>query len=285
MAFLLDESLLPRIVYEDERLIAVHKPPRMHSAPGQGSGDLCSWAFERYPEVARVRGRGSGQSQAEGGLLHRLDFETSGLVLFARDGEAFARLLEAQAAGAFRKEYAALCSAPLVEEPQGSRPRRGSPFGIDSVAWARARDEGGYAESDASAMAALLGGACSGGRVGVECAFRPFGPKGGRVACLGEEAVSSDAAKDSARPLYRSAILSCAALPFEGPAADRFGIRVSLERGFRHQIRAQLAWIGLPICGDPLYGGRGDERLRLYAVALSFAHPASGESLRISFEG
>jgi 23S rRNA-/tRNA-specific pseudouridylate synthase len=47
-------------------------------------------------------------------------------------------------------------------------------------------------------------------------------------------------------------------------------------------VRAQLAWLGLPVSGDPLYGGAPDWRLRLYATALSFAHPASGEPTRLA---
>ena len=61
-------------------------------------------------------------------------------------------------------------------------------------------------------------------------------------------------------------------------------IRVGLSRGFRHQVRAQLAWIGLPISGDLLYGGRLDERLRLYAVGLSFTHPLTGNPMLLSAE-
>jgi 23S rRNA-/tRNA-specific pseudouridylate synthase len=87
----------------------------------------------------------------------------------------------------------------------------------------------------------------------------------------------------SAAAMYRSEILGCDVLEGteedEGPELE---LRLSLSRGFRHQIRAQLAWIGLPIAGDTLYGGAPDERLRLYAIRLSFAHPASGRPFFIS---
>ncbi len=65
--------------------------------------------------------------------------------------------------------------------------------------------------------------------------------------------------------------------------AGRALLRVRLETGRTHQIRAHLAAIGHPVCGDPRYGGRacgralGLERQFLHAEKLMFRHPASGE--------
>jgi 23S rRNA pseudouridine1911/1915/1917 synthase len=62
-------------------------------------------------------------------------------------------------------------------------------------------------------------------------------------------------------------------------------LRVRLETGRTHQIRAHLAAIGHPVCGDPRYGGRscgrelGLGRQFLHAERLMFSHPASGEPL------
>jgi 23S rRNA pseudouridine1911/1915/1917 synthase len=280
MAILLDESLLPRVVYEDDRLVAIHKPVRMHSAPGLGSGDLCAWAFARYPELAAARGESAGRKQAEGGLLHRLDYETSGLVLFARDAEAYSSLIEQQARGVFRKEYIALSSPSLIAEPQGSTPIRGTPSGAEPGAWAASRLACAQREAGPSALAEELKAPAVQGRIsGIECAFRPFGPKGARVACLAEGGKGAAA-------IYRSDILGCdllgGAKEGEGPELE---LRLALSRGFRHQIRAQLAWVGLPIAGDLLYGGAPDERLRLYAIRLSFAHPTSALAFSISEVG
>lgn len=261
----------PRVVFEDETLVALHKPPRMHSAPGQGGGGLCSWVFERYPEARDVGPRtgrsprpgraGSPSGVPEGGLLHRLDYETSGIVLFARNREAFLSLLDQQAQGSFRKEYLAVSGVSAAQEPRGSNPGQGSPLGIDGGAWASSR-----AALDAPALSALISGALSSGAApAVVCSFRPFGPKGARVACL-------DPSFAREGPAYRSDLVG-ARLGGEG---GRLELRVSLARGFRHQIRAQLAWIGLPIAGDPLYGSAEDGRLGLYAVALSFIHPKTG---------
>ena len=59
-------------------------------------------------------------------------------------------------------------------------------------------------------------------------------------------------------------------------------LRVRLETGRTHQIRAHLLAIGNPVAGDPEYGhaGRfGLERQFLHAARLAFAHPVSGETL------
>jgi 23S rRNA pseudouridine1911/1915/1917 synthase len=301
----------PAVVYEDQALVAVYKPPRMHSAPGLGRGDLCAWTYDRYPDAKLESGCGTaGGPGSEGGLLHRLDYETSGLVLFARNAAAYASLLGQQERGVFYKEYLALVSPSREAQPAGSRPLWGCPDGVDAGAWAEARDT-----LDSTALSTLLDGAISldfanrerdRDRPGREAscrivsAFRPFGPKGARVACLEPEGAGSSPTR--AKPLYRSDLLAaapCRSGPGEGEG-PRGGVRedaredvrrdvalqlrLGIARGFRHQIRAQLAWIGLPILGDPLYGGGEDSRLRLYAVRLAFEHPISGNALSIELE-
>jgi 23S rRNA pseudouridine1911/1915/1917 synthase len=60
-------------------------------------------------------------------------------------------------------------------------------------------------------------------------------------------------------------------------------LRVRLETGRTHQIRAHLAAIDHPVCGDPVYGGRacglrlGLDRQFLHATKLMFSHPVTGE--------
>ena len=48
----------------------------------------------------------------------------------------------------------------------------------------------------------------------------------------------------------------------------------TITRGFRHQIRAHLAWIGYPIEGDPIYGtGRDEDTLQLDCFKVEFPMP------------
>ena len=62
-------------------------------------------------------------------------------------------------------------------------------------------------------------------------------------------------------------------------------LEVIPRTGRTHQIRAHLAYLGLPIVGDKLYGARGIEppliaRTALHAVSLALRHPLTGESMR-----
>ncbi len=69
------------------------------------------------------------------------------------------------------------------------------------------------------------------------------------------------------------------------PARGRTHVRLELETGRKHQVRAQLAAWGHPIVGDPRYGENEREaapRLALHGTRLTFRHPQSGEP--ITFE-
>ena len=77
---------------EDEQFLIVEKPVFMHTAPLQASDkdNLLAQVINIYPEIASL----SGKKNIEPGLLHRLDYETSGLILIARTEKAFINLSE-----------------------------------------------------------------------------------------------------------------------------------------------------------------------------------------------
>src|SRR5262249_40298426 len=97
------------IAYEDEFFVAADKPAGMPAHPLRPGerGTLASALLGRYPEMAGV-----GYSAREPGILHRLDTETSGLMLAARDAGSFAALRAALTAHGIDKRYQALCEAP-----------------------------------------------------------------------------------------------------------------------------------------------------------------------------
>ena len=64
----------------------------------------------------------------------------------------------------------------------------------------------------------------------------------------------------------------------ERSVGKRTLLRVELETGRQHQIRAHLAWLGHPVVGDQRYGTAG-ERMGLHALRLSITRPGTGKPL------
>ena len=258
----------PVLAWTGAQGIAVIKPGGMHTAPGTcpDGSSLADWVFQRFPAAAKVLGRCRG----EGGLIHRLDRGTEGLVLFALTDEFFNHITQQAAAGLFLKSYLAL-TEPGCGGLDGSKPLLASPFGVQEDHWMDA-----LRRQDLDRLGRLLSG------TKIESRFRPYGPGSKRVACL----LSSypGTMKAWTKDLYSTQIT--AAYPGEtGLLVD-----ARLTRGFRHQVRAHLAWLGLSLQGDTLYG-EGEDRddipanragLRLLAYALSFTDPDSGTNCTIT---
>jgi len=106
VAALPDPSAPLSLAYEDAALVVADKPAGMPShplAPGE-LGTLASALVARFPEMANL-----GYSAREPGIVHRLDTDTSGLVLAARTRAAFDGLRAQLDRGAIDKRYLALC--------------------------------------------------------------------------------------------------------------------------------------------------------------------------------
>ncbi len=90
--------------HEDEHLVVLEKPwgVTMHPGPGHGSDTLLNGLVARHPELL-----GLGAERGFG-LVHRLDRETSGLVVVARTAEAYDGLTAAFAGREVEKRYRAL---------------------------------------------------------------------------------------------------------------------------------------------------------------------------------
>lgn len=93
--------------YESAGVVVVAKPAGQPTAPIRAgeTGTLANALVGRYPELAGV-----GHSPREPGLVHRLDTDTSGLVIAARTPEAFAALDAALKREAIEKLYYVVCA-------------------------------------------------------------------------------------------------------------------------------------------------------------------------------
>lgn len=109
-ADLAPEALPLTIVYEDDDLIVVDKPAGMvvHPAPGHSGGTLVNAVLHHCPQIEGVGG------ERRPGIVHRLDKETSGLIVVAKNDHAH-RFLQAQFKDrTVYKEYLALVEGRLT---------------------------------------------------------------------------------------------------------------------------------------------------------------------------
>lgn len=108
------------ILYEDEFLVCVNKTSGMVTHPGSGTG-------EDTLVHALLHHTGGNLSMAGGeerpGVVHRLDKDTSGAIVFAKSDEAYFRLVESFSNRRVRKEYLALAlNAPRLESGSIKKP-------------------------------------------------------------------------------------------------------------------------------------------------------------------
>jgi 23S rRNA pseudouridine1911/1915/1917 synthase len=203
------------VVREDDDLLVVDKPAGLVTHPAAGhSGPTLAEAL-----AGRARG---GPVRERAGIVHRLDRDTSGLLVVAKSEEAHAALTRMMRGRAITREYLALVDGRL-EAQSGTID---APLGRDRVQRTRVSTRTDHARRAVTHFEVL-------------------------------------------ERLPRTTLL-----------------RVRLETGRTHQIRAHLAAIGHPVCGDRGYGGLecgrrlGLERQFLHATALMFRHPVAGEALR-----
>jgi len=246
------ENNSPYILEETDDFAVVFKPPKMHSVPlkqkdgstangGKADITLLEWYAKKYPPVFDI--------------MHRLDFETHGLVLFAKNSKTYDIFSSAQDRGEFVKEYSAVCSNSMLDSQPVNLNVSGFPLSPQLT------------NSNPSHEKPLI----------VMSYFRPYG-RGRKLVrpVIDDGKKQKEIAKDNGS-FYRTEIIS----------RDGNVFTVRIKRGFRHQIRAHLCWIGFPILNDPLYGEQRAESeeqgrleaslLALRAHALFFNDPTSGE--------
>ena len=109
------------ILYQDRDLVVINKQPGLvvHPAPGHASGTLVNALLHHCPDLKPIKG------EIRPGIVHRLDKDTSGLIVAAKNPQSHARLTGQFAARRVRKTYLALvCGQPsedagCIELPVG----------------------------------------------------------------------------------------------------------------------------------------------------------------------
>jgi 23S rRNA pseudouridine1911/1915/1917 synthase len=206
------------IAYEDAAMLIVDKPAGLvvHPSHGHATGTLVHALVGR----AEARGEQLGSIAGVGrpGIVHRLDKQTSGLILVAKTDAAQASLVGQFGARTIEKEYLALVRG----ETPAQRGRIEAPVGRDP--------------RDRQRMAVVAGG-----RAAVT-EYRSLGSGGGYTL-----------------------------------------VALHPVTGRTHQLRAHLAYLGLPIAGDLRYGGGigpgGLERQFLHAARITLQRPLDGRRL------
>lgn len=275
------------IICETEQWAVVYKPPHLPTAPLRADerntlvyrflhGDMATLHTHQAPtntdqsmphvpqqaadmppsihsmSAAQVRGK----KAIEAGLIHRLDTETRGLVLFAKDQETYDFFAAQQKAERIIKTYCAFtghthsAASKQINIPLPKRiisqfrnfgpgAKKVAPVFPDSRRYTKA---GRLYTTEITAIEALT-------------LFH-----GGTSLCTERQTKGSGTAIGS---------------DYTGIAAPVLRVQCCLSRGYRHQVRAHLAAIGLPIAGDTLYAPHGTEctSLQLYAVSLFFPDP------------
>ena len=119
------ENIPLEILFEDDDVVVVNKPPGMvvHPARGHWAGTLAGALQFRFGQTLSVAG---GLNRP--GIVHRLDRDTSGAILVARNDVAHAKLSKQFAARSIEKEYFALvsgsppCDRDIIDCPIGFHP-------------------------------------------------------------------------------------------------------------------------------------------------------------------
>jgi 23S rRNA pseudouridine1911/1915/1917 synthase len=120
------EAIPLKVVYEDADLLVVDKPAGMvvHPAPGHSGGTLVNALLAHVPGIELDMG-----DEARPGIVHRLDKDTSGLIVVAKRRAAHDNLSRQMAAHTMTKEYVAVVAGTprpprgIIEAPIARDPR------------------------------------------------------------------------------------------------------------------------------------------------------------------
>ena len=252
------EAIPLDVIYEDDDLIVVNKPAGLvvHPAPGAWSGTLVNALIHHCGET--LSGIGGARRP---GIVHRIDKETSGLLVVAKHDAAHQGLSAAFSAHDIDRVYEAIAvGAPrpgvgTVDAPLGRNVRDRTKMAVVD-AWEYDEEQDTHIPKHGARHAVTH--------------YKVIEAFGRARAKLKGDALAS--------------LIEC-----------------TLETGRTHQIRVHLASINCPLIGDQVYGRgpglsglkpgeaaadhaietiRNFRRQALHAKVLGFAHPITGETMR-----
>jgi 23S rRNA pseudouridine1911/1915/1917 synthase len=194
------------VLFEDNEIICINKPPKIHSHSiyYDKQNNVLSFLRE-YLYLKKTNF--CFDRKYEGGLLYRLDFETSGVLFFSKTKEKYLEIRKNFQKLAKSKEYICIVQGKF--------------------------DKPGIHKHHLSA----------------------FGPRKSKVRVEENGELGQ-------------AVMETSVLDYN-PSLNLTLLKIKLFSGIRHQIRAQLSFLGYPILGDKLYGGSPEERCFLHAYKYS----------------
>ena len=286
----------PRVLYADEYIMVVDKPAGMLSVPGKAESVRSEYSDSANISVEEYFANNSKLKIQNSKFLkaaHRLDMDTSGLLVLARTEEAYVELQRQFASRETVKRYEAVLSGVPKHIVGG--------YGIPAVAIA---NTGGY-----GIPAVAIANSCNhlyfyGQGLRQECRsllrLEPFAIQFAKYSsgCISlpliadindrpRQRVDMEHGKP-ALTLYNivevRAVDANTAVAYTTKKVDKGRTLIHLypKTGRTHQLRVHCAHpLGLacPILGDPLYGTERADRMYLHAAELTFRHPVTGETM------
>jgi 23S rRNA pseudouridine1911/1915/1917 synthase len=236
---LIPENIPLDIIYEDEHFLALNKQADLivHPARGRWSGTLVNGLVYYGQKWSTLNG------EWRPGILHRLDRNTTGVMLVAKSDEAHWRIARQFENRTIQKTYVAIVHGV----PELLSDVLDMPIGKDKYV----REKQALRKEE------------NGGRQAI-------------TKYMVEEKFSSAAGAT----LHASTFANDRKLPV--PPEKFAFVRLTPKTGRTHQLRVHMAALGHPMVGDTMYGGRtfesGDfrfERQALHAQQITFVHPVS----------
>jgi 23S rRNA pseudouridine1911/1915/1917 synthase len=242
---LVPEPIPLDIVYEDEHFLALNKQADLmvHPARGKWTGTLVNGLVHYGKKWSTING------EWRPGILHRLDRNTTGIMLVAKSDEAHWRLARQFENRTIQKKYVAVVhGVPELRSDVIDMPIGRDRYVREKQA-ARKIENGGRSAVTIYEVQGTFGSAENALKPSLFPSDQKFAPPPGRFSL----------------------------------------VSLTPKTGRTHQLRVHLATIGYPIVGDTMYGGRifeaegfRFERQALHAQQITFVHPGTLKEMTLT---